>query len=214
MSRVRRLPKSVTKNLDAVRPLNHQKRKPGRLLRRTIETALTATAEQIDRYVFDQIDVEILHCLAEGVHVAKDIAARLEISTTALYNRLRDPVRAAWISTQLCKVIPNRVGQVWAVAHSMALRGDISAMKLVLERFDPLFRPTHGSTSHYVQQNIGSITVKNLSDEELAARIQALSRDVGAVQDVEWVEKEKETKNSSNSSPSKQGAPSKTPSDT
>jgi hypothetical protein len=95
------------------------------------------------------------------------------LSKQAINYRLQNPVRCAWISRQLCRVIPQRLGQIYASLYKKAIRGDVRAANLILERFDPMFRPAGGGA--YTQINIGAagpVDIRKLNDEELGARIQ------------------------------------------
>lgn len=157
------------------RPLAARPRKGGRpptkYLRKILENALTVTPEEVDTFVWDNVDVTIAESILGGARTREKIADDIGISPQALRYRLKSPARCAWISQQLCRVVPQRLGQIYAAMYDKAIHGDVRAANLILERFDPMFRPATG-TQNLTQINVGRVDIRKLSEGELGARIQ------------------------------------------
>jgi hypothetical protein len=147
------------------------------LIRKTMIRALEATPEQLDEYIYDQIDFLCAEAMMNGERTYLNIANAVGMSYEAIKRRMRNPVRCAWISQQMTKIIPQRLGQVYAALYARAIEGDARAATMVLERFDPLFSP---KTNAGITVNAGGdVNITKLSDEEISARIQELVTETG-----------------------------------
>jgi hypothetical protein len=113
----------------------------------------------------------ITNALLNGAHTLVEIANETGLPYSAVRYRLQNPVRCAWVSGQLQRTIPQRMGMVLAAAYRQAMAGDVRAMNLLLDRFQPLLTPGPGGNLYNTQINIGADADK-MSDEELGARIQ------------------------------------------
>lgn len=148
-------------------------------LRRTLETALTATPEEIENHLWDAIDIAIAESLLEhGDADVTVLASRVGLTQEQLRHRMRDPVRCGWISRQMYHTIPVRLGHVYAALFRSAVGGNVNSARLLLERFDDFFRPAARAAVHINVGAGGNVDVKNMSDQELGQRIQLLMEDL------------------------------------
>lgn len=141
-----------------------------RTLKRVLSGGYSVTPQQLADYSADTKDVAIVTAMASGAIKPEDIVehARDEAPMTEaeVKKRLVDPVRCAWITTQLTTFIPHILGQFWVSLFFKAQAGDMQAAKLVAQRFDPNFRPT---TRH--ESMSANVDLSNMANEDVRRKL-------------------------------------------
>ena len=123
--------------------------------------SLDVEEDEIRTYSPTELDLQIAEAMIGGVMTFKDIAAQVDVDASTISRVMKDPVRCAWMSQQLHRVVSKRIGLVDVALMTQALGGNISAIKLYYERF--------GELIHRSQVLIGRMDFdpSQLSDKDL-----------------------------------------------
>lgn len=150
-----------------------------RVLRRVLRDGFSVTPTQLARFRADTKDVWIVLAMTQGCLNAESIAeftAEAEdedgspapvLEVKEVRSRLKDPVRNAWINTQLSEAFRHVVGSMWSTVYLQAMQGDINAAKLFAQRFDDAFRPTTRKESASIHADLRDLDRPDL-DRRLA----------------------------------------------
>ena len=144
------------------------------------QRAMTVTPDQVMTFPADHRD----HLLAEAVlqgFPLEDMATFTDMTIKAVRDRLLDPVRCAWMSQYIDRMVPTRLGRVLGAVFSRACStGDPNAAKMLLQQY----RQWQGQE---VRKNV-SLDVKmdlsGFSNEELLKIIQDSARRNPQVKDI------------------------------
>jgi len=145
---------------------------PSALVLGLADRAVRAREDDVRAFVPDDLDVQMVQAMLLGCVSGKAVAESVEVSAPTVSKRLRDPVRAAWISRELTHAVRQTIGLVHASMLARALGGNVPAARLLMERFDKL-AATH---LHLHAHQPGAIDVTKLSDADLERLVEAESR--------------------------------------
>jgi hypothetical protein len=121
--------------------------------------------KQLDAYVPNALDIQIAEAILNGAISFVDIGAQLEAKPATISKYMEDPVVVGWIGREIQQHIEKRLFLVSASMFQRAIAGDVSAAKLILERFGQL---VHRSESIVHK----GMDLQRLSDEELDRALQ------------------------------------------
>jgi hypothetical protein len=159
------------------------------LQKRLRERALKVSDEDIATFPHTYDDISIVQELMVGATTNAQIAAAVGISETALKQRLLDPVRCAWIASQIDHAVASQLGQVHGSVFQAALRtGDHNKAAYLDKLYGKGPRPQIQKHQHLV----GHIDLTGLTNEQLRKFIERERRELGDAIEVEVVEKTKE----------------------
>lgn len=147
--------------------------RPGRLsgtLAKAQARAIDVSEEELKAYVPDEKDIEMAQAVLGGALNGQTLARALGISAPAVSARLKDPVRCAWLSRELSSQIKNSIGLIQASLLERALNGNVSAARLLLERYDDIGKSQVNKHLH-LHGSLGDIS--NLTDADLERVVQA-----------------------------------------
>ena len=116
---------------------------------KTTQTRALDVAEQdVELFRFDPLDIKLAQAMLSGANTVPDLAAEIGAKPIQVRDRLLDPVRCAWISKQLEKVVGDRLGQVMAAVYNRAVRsGDPQAASLLMKKYNR-FKPQEHHHKH------------------------------------------------------------------
>lgn len=146
-------------------------------LAKTFERALQISPEAVKEYQPTEADLGILESMLSGAVNQVEIVNFTGLSPEVVKGVLRDNFACAWLSFNLHTLIRTRLGLVDAAVMNRALHGDISAAKLLYQRYNEMierhvhltqrmdFDPTHLSDEELQQllrnkQNANAIDVE------------------------------------------------------
>jgi len=146
--------------------------------------ALAVTGSDVANFPWCPVDLKIAQCMLSGFTSVRELAAEVGIGERALKHRLLDPVRCAWISSQLEKCVGDRLGQVVAAVYNRAVRtGDPQAATLLLKQYKK-FMPERKEIHHTHHMDLS-----NLSDGQIDKLIEQKKRNLN-VMDADYKVKE------------------------
>lgn len=153
---------------------------PSRAVRRWLESGLSVSPEQLEKFQPDTSDVAIARVMQEGALSVETIVTRLaeneimpDLEAKEIRRRLAEPVRAAWLNRQVLEALPHKTAQVYFELLRRALAGQVDAARLFLTRFDRAYRPT---TRREVVS--AGLDVKVLSDNDLLRQLTSKIREL------------------------------------
>jgi len=108
----------------------------------TITRGLKANPTEIANFAYDHTDLTIVHAMMGGAVTPKAISDETSLKHTLVKQRLLDPVRCGWMSSQLREAVGTRLGNVIASVYSRAVStGDPRSAKLLLDLYKEMDAP-------------------------------------------------------------------------
>lgn len=157
-------------------------------LQKVKERALIPDPEQVLSFPADEKDYLIAEGCLNGFGSFKAIAEFTELDPKFVRERLLDPVRCAWISQYIDKLIPTRLGAVLGAVFSRAVStGDTAAATMLLKQYKRWLGEDVKKSVHLNLE--GKIDLTNLTDEQLKLYIHEQARHNKDILDAEFEEK-------------------------
>lgn len=132
-------------------------RKSKNVMKSTLTRGLKATPSQIAAFPFDHTDMTIVQAMMQGAITPKQVSDETGIKFTLIKQRLLDPARCGWMSSQLREAVGTRLGNVIASVYSRAVStGDPRSAKLLLDLYKEMDGPIKKHL--HVHTNLNGLT--------------------------------------------------------
>jgi hypothetical protein len=155
-------------------------KKKSKLYLAVIDAAKDVTPEAVREFGHDHVDMLITEAFLTGQVTVPAVAKFCETSKGVIRHRLLDPVRCAWISERIERLISNRLGNVMASVYARAVgTGDPNAAKFLMQHYGRL-RPEERRS---VNVDI-SVDYTGFTDEELKKIAEEKARKLGFMKEV------------------------------
>jgi hypothetical protein len=157
-------------------------------LQKVKQRALVPDPEQVLSFPADETDLLLAEGCLNGFGSFKALADFCELEPKFVRERLLDPVRCAWISQYVDKMLPTRMGQVLGAVFTRAVStGDPSAATMLLKQYKKWLGDDVKKSVHLNLE--GKIDLTNLTDEQLKLYIAEQVKHNKDILDAEFEEK-------------------------
>lgn len=147
---------------------------PKSQLQKVQTRSLRVQPSEADSYAFDHGDILLAEALLAGCRSPTEISEHVGLSTSAVKERLLDPVRCAWLAREIGKAVESRLGNVIGALYARAVRtGDPAAVRLLLQQYGALINPVERKRVEHLHL---SVDLGQMTDEELRAFIKEHQR--------------------------------------
>lgn len=147
-------------------------------LAKMYDRALLATDEEVHRFQPTELIVKISEAYLSGHLSHKEIAEHVGVGAHTVSQVMRDPVTSAWVAKHMHSIVRQRLGLIDAAMFHRALTGDVSAAKLMFERYGKMVK-----RSMHVQVG-GATDFSQFETDDLKKIIAAKQAAAGEVVDV------------------------------
>ena len=158
-----------------------RKKKLSPALAKMAARSLDVQDEDLRAYIPTELDLQIAEAMMGGSMQFQEIAAQVGCDPATISRAMKCPLRCAWVSQQLHRIVAKRIGMVDLSLFLATTQGNVSAMKLYYERF--------GELIHRSQVLVGRMDFdpSQLSDKDLDT---VLRGEMGGMVDAEFTVKE------------------------
>ncbi len=124
---------------NVIGPSGHRRKRRGRrvsqALTKIAQRSLDVNEDDVRTYIPTELDLQIAESMVAGALSFKEVAEAIKVDATTVSRAMKDPLRCAWLSHQLHRIVAKRIGLVDAALMRQALSGDVRAIKLYYDRF-------------------------------------------------------------------------------
>ena len=149
-------------------------------LTRLAERSLDVSDEEVRLYQPTELDLQLAEAFMGGARTFKEVAEQLSLHPATVSAAMKDPVRCAWLSGQLHRIVAKRIGMVDTALYLRAMSGDVRAMDLYYRRHGEIVTRTMNIHAHGRLE----FDPSQLTDEQLQKMVASEAKKEGLVIDV------------------------------